>query len=766
MILRHIYLQNYRVYEGVTEFDVPDGLVGIYGPNGAGKSYLIEAIPFALFGYCRGSVEEVRTTGVNDECVVEVTFEHEGHTYTARRTIKGGGKTTQRDATVMCDGVQMATGARDVERYVQQLIGMNERGFMASVFAEQKQLAALSSQTPAERRKLVLDLLGITPIEAAVKSVRADARDKKALLDELQGMAVDLSELETERDDAAAAVVAAGAEATDAEAAVGAAQVMAEKARSALEQIKKAIDEGRQVAVRFNELETRVKSLSEQAEVIASARAELATLGDTGPVLDRARTQFDLVRALADAVAAKSVAEKALSALGDVTAETEPPDDTDAVKARQVASTAKEDAAGLAATAKAMRQRSDEAEANLLRTDSLEGEADCPTCGQKLGAAFADVRQHRLADVDKARKDFDQADKAARKAAKTATDAARLADEAEAALAAAKQQWQAQAAARAKQADAQAAVRTATTSFDAAEAAARDAGVANLPPDEAKAALAEAEAADRRVVALKGQLTSAATIETDLAQVTAQRDEVGADLERRRAQAKGQGHTPTGLQQAEESSAAMAQAAADAQKRHTAAVAAAATAVERAKQTELAFERAKERNDRIKPTADEALLLGRLSELLNAFKDHEAGTVGPRLAGHARALFDQMTDGTYNGLDLTENFEVRLTDANRTFDLKRFSGSEVDLANLALRIAISECVSLQSGGAVGLLVLDEVFGPLDHSRRARLLEALTNLQTRFRQVLVVTHADDVKAQLPNSIEVQVTGERRATAVVV
>ena len=91
--------------------------------------------------------------------------------------------------------------------------------------------------------------------------------------------------------------------------------------------------------------------------------------------------------------------------------------------------------------------------------------------------------------------------------------------------------------------------------------------------------------------------------------------------------------------------------------------------MERARQTEIQFERAKERNDRIKPTADEARLLGRLSELLNAFKDHEAGTVGPRLAGHAKALFDEMTDGAYNGLDLTENFEVRLTDANRTFDL-------------------------------------------------------------------------------------------------
>ncbi|HVE94850.1 MAG TPA: hypothetical protein VNB24_08015, partial [Acidimicrobiales bacterium] len=102
----------------------------------------------------------------------------------------------------------------------------------------------------------------------------------------------------------------------------------------------------------------------------------------------------------------------------------------------------------------------------------------------------------------------------------------------------------------------------------------------------------------------------------------------------------------------------------------------------------------------------------------------------------------------------------------RAYDLKRFSGSEVDLANLALRIAISECVTLQSGGAVELLVLDEVFGPLDADRRRLVLNALDGLRTRFRQVIVVTHADDVKAHLGSAIEVRPTGERRATAAVI
>ena len=74
--------------------------------------------------------------------------------------------------------------------------------------------------------------------------------------------------------------------------------------------------------------------------------------------------------------------------------------------------------------------------------------------------------------------------------------------------------------------------------------------------------------------------------------------------------------------------------------------------------------------------------------------------------------------------------------------MDRLSGSEIDLANLALRVAISEHVRFQSGGSVGLLVLDEIFGPLDEDRKARMLLALERLRGRFRQILVVTHDPD------------------------
>ncbi|HEY3801331.1 MAG TPA: hypothetical protein VGL61_01955, partial [Kofleriaceae bacterium] len=159
--------------------------------------------------------------------------------------------------------------------------------------------------------------------------------------------------------------------------------------------------------------------------------------------------------------------------------------------------------------------------------------------------------------------------------------------------------------------------------------------------------------------------------------------------------------------------------------------------------------------------------LARLAELLNAFRNTVVGSVGPRLAVQAAELFGELTDHEYDQLEVDpETYELKISDAGHSYGLDRFSGSEVDLANLALRVAISEQVRFQSGGSVGLLVLDEIFGPLDEERKARMLQALDHLRGRFRQILVVTHASDIKEQLPHAIEVIKRPGRRATARVV
>ncbi|HEX2272858.1 MAG TPA: hypothetical protein VHG90_03180, partial [Acidimicrobiales bacterium] len=167
---------------------------------------------------------------------------------------------------------------------------------------------------------------------------------------------------------------------------------------------------------------------------------------------------------------------------------------------------------------------------------------------------------------------------------------------------------------------------------------------------------------------------------------------------------------------------------------------------------------------RLGDLADEARHLSRVAELLHGFRNTQVAAVGPRLSVQAADLFGELTDNEYDRLEVDpETYEIKVRDAGLLYGMSRFSGSEVDLANLALRVAISEHVRFQSGGAVGLLVLDEVFGPLDDDRKERMLLALERLKGRFRQVLVVTHDAAIKDQLPNAVQVTKLAGRRASA---
>jgi DNA repair exonuclease SbcCD ATPase subunit len=185
---------------------------------------------------------------------------------------------------------------------------------------------------------------------------------------------------------------------------------------------------------------------------------------------------------------------------------------------------------------------------------------------------------------------------------------------------------------------------------------------------------------------------------------------------------------------------------------------------ERANAAVQTLEAARAQHGALSDLEQRSLHVARVAELLSDFRNTVVASVGPRLAVQAAELFAELTDHEYERLEVDpDDYQVKIGDRGELFGLDRFSGSEVDLANLALRVAISEHIHFQSGGSVGLLVLDEVFGPLDEDRKGRMLLALERLRGRFRQVLVVTHDPEIKEQLPNAIEIVKLPARRATA---
>ena len=94
----------------------------------------------------------------------------------------------------------------------------------------------------------------------------------------------------------------------------------------------------------------------------------------------------------------------------------------------------------------------------------------------------------------------------------------------------------------------------------------------------------------------------------------------------------------------------------------------------------------------------------------------------------ASGYIERLTDGRYSEIQLDDQYNIIvLEDA---IPKPVISGGEEDLANLVLRLAISEMIAERAGQSFSLLILDEVFGSLDEARRHNVVDLLRRLQDR------------------------------------
>jgi exonuclease SbcC len=73
-------------------------------------------------------------------------------------------------------------------------------------------------------------------------------------------------------------------------------------------------------------------------------------------------------------------------------------------------------------------------------------------------------------------------------------------------------------------------------------------------------------------------------------------------------------------------------------------------------------------------------------------------------------------------------------------------------------------IAERAGQTFSLLILDEVFGSLDESRRQNVVELLRGLQDRFEQVILITHIEQVREGLDRVISVRYDEETGSSVV--
>lgn len=784
MRLSRLRLVNFRQH-AETEIEFDSGLTGIIGPNGAGKSTILEAIAWALYGgnTARGGNDSIRfhRAAPRAPVRVELDFELAGHRY---RVVRGLSM-----AELFLDGGEqpIANSVSAVAEMLQRRIGMTRTEFFNTYFTGQKELAVMQSLTAGERAQFLSRVLGYEKLRVAqdLCGVR-----RKELTSEVAGLRAGMPEADTvrreerETRDALRAATATAdeigrseQETRDALAAIAPRWLAAQTGRDERQRIdtEVAAIDGEESA-----LARSAERLTEELAQIDEARTLLEPLLPAVEQLERVSAALDAQRELGAGDGRRRALESSRASLVAELAAL----DEHLTTLRRVATSEEQVIAELEERRKAVNDARSKLEARRTdwvrdtqvvesRLQALLGQhaelreqrdklitagesGDCPTCTRPLGEhyrAVLDVIERQMETVE-----ADGAYFRSRQAQVTdmPADIAHL-DELQ----------------RKLQEEVDGLVRRLTeVQGDAKqlvvserEAVAKRERMTAIATDLATIPAGYDETAHRALEVERATLAESSTqanrYSTRIEREPALRREAEsvarhrAELQTRRDAARARLTTltiPDGdyaeLRRLHDGVAA---AHADAAQRAAAARSArdlAAAASARAADARTAL-------DALAAKVDALETQRRLhDELHRAYSDLRTDlnfALRPELSELASAFLTELTEARYTELELDDKYRLLVLEEGVPKPV--ISGGEEDLANLVLRLAISQMIAERAGQAFSLLVLDEVFGSLDEVRRQHVVELLRGLQDRFDQVIVITHIEGVRDGLDRVLTV-------------
>ncbi len=784
MRIERLHLVNFRQHED-TDLAFGYGVTCILGPNGVGKTTLIEALAWAIYGAdaARGKRDSIRRRGAGPRAPVRVELEIVlgAHRYRIVRTLNSAELYQDANPAPIANSLAGVTGK------LERLLGMSREEFANTYFTGQKELAVMSAMKPVERAQFLSRVLGYDKLRVAQERLRETRTTLRARLQGLESALEDLQELELadtrarERLTGAETAVATArtalqrAEAQAAEAGPRWTTLQQQREKVASLESDLRLAEHRVTAARdtFAQLDRQLleangarqllEGLREQLEPLAALREErhrldeLATAHSNRQVaiaqLEETRTTLQTVRTRASRLPPADVVEEARVRMATMQQRLESIDENYRER-RSAWDRDLQDAQTKRAT---LRDQYKDLKEQLDRITAAGAGGACPTCARPLGKEFDNVvgvldRQMQdvlfngnyfkqrveqltpepaeLADLDRQRVQGEKELNAA------TTELARLQAQAQEGPAL----RQEQARLEQRMAELEKNGLTGPSEYDPSRHAEVRRLLTQLDPlalqaerlrvaaDRASALVLEAETADR---ALSEREAEVKAVQARLAEVgyseavylAAKAAWEAAEQDRRTSE--------------------MRIVQADAERN---AATEAVTEVARRRQ-----ERSKREEERRQAAQDVALY----NELDRAFTDLRTDLnldLRPVLSEIASRLVSDLTGGRYGEIELDEDYVATLVEAGDPRPV--ISGGEEDIANLALRLAISQMIADSANQPFTLLVLDEIFGALDQQRREAVVNLLRGLGDRFPQVILITHVEAVGADADRVIWVE------------
>jgi DNA repair protein SbcC/Rad50 len=798
MRLRRLRLVNFRQHAD-TEVEFHAGLTGIIGPNGAGKSTLLEAIAWAIYGApaARGTNETIRFVRAEPRSPVHVELEFElgGREYRVVRTLS--------TADVFQDGepAQGAGGLRGATELLQQRLGMSRDEFFNTYFTGQKDLQFLAQMGPAERGRFLAQVLGYERLRRAQERARARRNEIGHEIDGLRAGLPDPAALRSDleaalgrREGARSSLEQARLEVAEAGAALAAAAPRWAAAESAHERLGPLEHRREMAAQEYRSAGQRVARATEELQEVARAEQELVRLrAELEPLPALARTNERLAR-LALVHERRRVLEESVAALRPELSESaarlellaRAPEfasrfrehlsrlrgevaDADAAVERE-RDAWQQDRQEIRTRLATYKDRTAELQQQLDQLRDAGPDGECPTCARPLHDHFDRV----MADLEDEWESLVQDGKWLKKReAQLRSKPAALA-EAETARASrlARVERMTEKLRRTEQAIEERAAVEAAVARTRTRLASLESELASLPTGydpaahrEAEAGLAALRDVERRAVRLEETAARRARVERERDEAVAARDEAARRGREARAELEALGHDAAEYGSLRSGQAELEERARRAELTLTEArgrAEAAEEGVETARRATADYEERKALLDRLEV---ERLHHAELDTAFSRLRAELNARVRPELGDLASAFLVDITGGRYTALEIDESYNVLVLDEGEEKPV--ISGGEEDVANLVLRLAISQMMAERAGHPLSVLILDEVFASLDIDRRDAVVQLLHGLTGRFEQVILISHIEGMAAGVDHVIECwydEATGSSRVRAL--
>jgi exonuclease SbcC len=799
MILDRLVLHNFKRFRD-EDIRFRDGITGILGNNGTGKSSLVQAIFFALYGVqATGIAADYIVSafaGPKEKCEVRLDFRIGGDSFTVLRTFKKG-KTVSHDASFHQNGKLMATGVSPVEEAVKRTLGMGPVDFKNTIYAGQKDLLTLLENTPGKRKEWFQKALGIDYLKNGSDALLREQVDAKNA--ELQRKEGELAALAGRQNEAELVRLEAMAEG------FRAAIKEHEKQKLVLAQQREAVDaklkvladkklaynrllQQKQAAQQELEDETiRIGKLDAALAMVAEEEAEYQKIEKTAGTYGEVRARLDAL-VLKKAEHARIAAELGFAdrEIRDFDARTEMTRahlaalEKDAREKDRICGTIRDrlragpeladnqldgavryrlndimkQAMTIAARIQQYQAERDKIKADQEKIKSAGPDGTCPLCRQKLGAHFGDLDKEfsaRLEELEeKAVADLEKqeklsADRAALEALVSSLDTLRTIAE------------------RLKMRegyDRELADLLARRTKKEEERKVHAEALARLAYDESQYRSAELEVqgvqkVQARFIELGKKIGQAVTMKQQRADLVARTESRREDLVRMDKEIAASPYDP-----AETTNAEAELAVADRRLRDEEVAVATATRDRKFAEEKITeFRRAQEEIAVLQKQAqalrDEIANLKLVRTLIAEYVMYLMQVVRSRLEGEVSRIISEITGGRYEQVLLDEDFNLLVRDIDDDFPIDRFSGGEQDDIAVALRIALSRYLAeLHRVHESTFLIFDEIFGSQDEERRNNLLTALRTQESRFPQILLISHIAEIQGEFANTLVVE------------